>query len=69
MKNYVDTSSWTGKRILDLIFKEKASTRLISNNPHADKEVVSGYRSAGMDEALMFLLQCQVLFASSPCIF
>lgn len=52
MKNYVDTSSWTGKRILDLIFKEKASTRLISNNPHADKEVVSGYRSAGMDEAL-----------------
>lgn len=51
MKNYVDTSSWTGKRILDLIFKEKASTRLIRNNPGADKEVIRGYRSAGMDEA------------------
>ena len=43
MKNYVDTSSWTGKRILDLIFKEKASTRLISNNPHADREEVKRF--------------------------
>ncbi len=52
MENYVDTSSWTGRRILDLIFKEKASTRLISRDPGCDKEVVRGYRSAGLDEVL-----------------
>lgn len=52
LENYVDTSSWTGKRILDLIIKEKASTRLISNSPHADKEVTRGYRSKGIDEVL-----------------
>lgn len=52
MENYVDTSSWTGKRILNLIFKEKASTRIISKNPGADKEITRGYRSAGMDEVL-----------------
>ena len=52
LKNYVDTSSWTGKRILDLIIKEKASTRIISHSPRADKEVTRGYRSHGVDEVL-----------------
>ena len=52
LENYVDTSSWTGKRILDLILKEKASTRIISRDPGADKEIIRGYRSAGMDEVL-----------------
>lgn len=51
-ENYVDTSSWTGKRILDLIIKEKASTRLFRSEPHADKEVMRGYRSHGIDEVL-----------------
>lgn len=52
LENYVDTSSWTGKRILDLIIKEKASTRIRSHNPGADKEITRGYRSAGLDEVL-----------------
>lgn len=50
LENYVDTSSWTGKRILDLIIKEKHSTRIVSHDPHVDKEVTRGYRSAGLDE-------------------
>lgn len=50
LKNYVDTSSWTGKRILDLIIKEKATTQIHSKDPDADKEVMRGYRSSGLDE-------------------
>lgn len=52
LENYVDTSSWTGKRILDFIMKEKASTRLYSQNPGDDKEIIRGYRSKGIDEVL-----------------
>lgn len=52
LENYVDTSSWTGKRILNLIMKEKASTRLISIDPAVDKEVTRGYRSRGIDEVI-----------------
>lgn len=51
LKNYVDTSSYTGARILDLILKEKFSSRIMSNNPDADKEIISGYHSEGVDEA------------------
>lgn len=52
LENYVDTSSWTGKRILDLILKEKSSTQIYSNSPKADKEVLRGYRSSGLDEVI-----------------
>lgn len=52
LKNYVDTSSWTGTRILDLMLKEKASTRITGRNPKIDKEVTRGYRRAGLDEVL-----------------
>lgn len=52
LENYVDTSIWTGKRILDLIIKEKVSTRIKSHKPNADKEIIRGYRSAGLDEML-----------------
>lgn len=52
LKNYVDTSSWTGKRILNLLLKEKSSTRLEGKSQGGGKEVVSAYRSAGLDEAL-----------------
>ena len=52
LENYVDTSSWTGKRILDIIIKEKASTRLFSHDPGDDKEITRGYRSKGIDEVL-----------------
>lgn len=50
LENYVDTSSWTGKRLLDLIIKEKASTRITGRHPRVDKEVTRGYRSHGVDE-------------------
>lgn len=52
LENYVDTSSWTGKRILDLIIKEKSSTQIFSQSPKANKEVLRGYRSAGLDEVI-----------------
>lgn len=50
MANYVDTSSWTGNRLLDLMLKEKISTRIRSKHPHVDKEITEGYRSEGIDE-------------------
>ena len=52
LKNYVDTSSYTGARLLDLILKEKYSTRLFSKDPKADKDIIIGYRSEGVDEML-----------------
>lgn len=51
LENYVDTSSYTGVRILDLILKEKLSTRITSHKPKADKEVIYGLKSEGIDEA------------------
>lgn len=50
LENYVDTSSWTGKRILDMILKEKLSTRITGKDSGCDKEVTTAYRSEGIDE-------------------
>ena len=52
LENYVDTSQWTGARLLDLILKEKSSTKIFSKDPKAEKEIVAGYRSVGLDELL-----------------
>ncbi len=52
LQSYVDTSAWTGKRILDLILKEKLSTQIMSKNPNSNKEVVHGYRNVGLDDKL-----------------
>lgn len=52
LENYVDTSSWTGKRILNLMLKEKVSTRLHGSDPDVDKEIIRGYRSCGVDEVI-----------------
>lgn len=52
LENYVDTSQWTGLRLLNLMLKEKYSTKIKSKKPKADKEIISGYRSAGVDEIL-----------------
>lgn len=51
LENYIDTSSYTGARILDLVLKEKYSTKIFSTDPKADKEIIIGYRSEGVDEA------------------
>ena len=51
MADYVDTAAWTGKRILDLSVKEKYSVRIKSDDPKAEKEIITGIRSNGIDEA------------------
>lgn len=48
--NFVDTAAWTGKRILDLSLKEKASTMLAGKNRGKEKEIVRGLRNNGLDE-------------------
>lgn len=52
LEQYVDTSPVTGARLLDLSFKEKVSTRILSQEPKVDKEVVMAYNSSGLDEVL-----------------
>lgn len=48
--NFVDTAAWTGKRILDLSLKEKASTVLSGRERGGEKEIVRGIRNNGLDE-------------------
>lgn len=50
LKNYIDTSNYTGVRILNLSLKEKSSSHIMSKEPNADKEIIHGYRSEGIDE-------------------
>lgn len=50
LENYVDTSNYTGNRLLDLILKEKVSTRIVSQEPKADKEIILAYKSDGIDD-------------------
>ncbi|MCH5238930.1 MAG: carboxypeptidase-like regulatory domain-containing protein [Muribaculaceae bacterium] len=50
LKNYVDTSNYTGARLLDLIFKEKFSSHIMSQDPKANKEIIQALRSEGIDE-------------------
>lgn len=50
LENYIDTSSYTGERLLDLVLKEKISTHIFSKNPKADKEITIGYKTDGIDE-------------------
>lgn len=52
MKDYVDTSEISGKTILNLSTREKASTVYWRNDPKTQKEVVSGLHSAGIDDML-----------------
>lgn len=52
MLDYVDTAAWTGKRVLDLLLKEKHAARIFSRDPAVRKEVVDAERSVGIDEAM-----------------
>lgn len=52
LDNYIDTSNYTGERLLDLILKEKLSTRIVSHDPKADKEIILALRSDGIDEEI-----------------
>lgn len=49
LQNYVDTAKWTGAEVLDLMLKEKLTTRIHKNGDNG-KEVVTAYRSVGVDE-------------------
>lgn len=49
LMDYVDTSSWTGKRILDLILKEKLSRQIMAQDPKLNKEIIKGYKSGGLN--------------------
>ncbi|MCH5226864.1 MAG: carboxypeptidase-like regulatory domain-containing protein [Muribaculaceae bacterium] len=51
LENYVDTSSYTGARLLDLMLKEKYAVHIKSQEPKADREIILGYRSEGVDDA------------------
>ena len=52
MEQYVDTSPVTGARLLDLLLKEKSSTRIMSQEPKSDKEITLGYKAVGIDEMI-----------------
>ncbi len=52
LKENVDTSTVTGKPVLALSVKEKLSTRLYSQDPKADKEIIRGFRTSGIDDNL-----------------
>lgn len=51
LEDYVDFSPITGKRLLNLMLKEKQSTRLFEEGKN-EKEIVEGYRSCGIDEVI-----------------
>ena len=52
MEQYVDTSPVTGARLLNLILKEKASVKLMSQDPKADKEIILATKQVGIDEMI-----------------
>ncbi len=48
--NFIDTAAWTGKTILDVSLKEKASTVISGSKRAHDHEIVKGLRSKGLDD-------------------
>jgi len=50
LKEYVDTSDVTGRPILPISVKEKASSTYARLNPRARKQYVTGLTNAGIDE-------------------
>lgn len=51
IRDFIDTASYTGRRILDLSVKEKLTRVIHRDSPRADKEVVVATYSRGIDEA------------------
>lgn len=50
LNDYVDTSEVSGKPILNVSVKEKASQIIYQNNPRKNKEYITGIRREGIDE-------------------
>ena len=61
LAEHVDTSEVSGRPYLSLLVKEKKSRQNFRRSPRAEKEVVDGQRSAGIDE--MFDQQSMRTFA------
>ncbi len=52
MQQYIDTAPWTGSRILNLGLKEKNSKVLDGENRGNKFEVIKGFKSEGIDDAI-----------------
>lgn len=52
LQQHVDTSMFTGRPILNLALREKASHVASRKEPQSEKEIVSGLRSEGIDRML-----------------
>lgn len=52
IQDYVDTSEISGKPILNISVKEKVSDIYFRRSPHSEKEVISGIRRQGLDDAV-----------------
>ena len=50
INEYADTSLLTGKRVLPVSIKETVARDYFSSNPDAHRQVVLGFRGAGLDE-------------------
>lgn len=52
LKNHIDTSAMTGAPVLTLSIKETASEISSRKEPHKEVELITGYRSEGIDEVV-----------------
>lgn len=50
ISDYIDTSEISGRPVLNLAVREKASTIYFRKEPKSEKEVTSGLRNSGLDE-------------------
>lgn len=50
IEDFIDTSKYTGRPVLNLSVREKKLSRLHRSEPKRLKEVVKGFRSVGIDE-------------------
>ena len=52
LTEHVDTSEVSGKPFLSLMVKEKSSRDSYRRSPHSERELITGIRSAGVDEII-----------------
>lgn len=52
IEDFIDTSRYTGKPVLNVSFREKKVSRIHTADPNRRKEIVKGFRSVGIDDQL-----------------
>lgn len=52
LRDYIDTSEVSGNPILNVSTREKASRVVNTRQPQRNKEIINGYRQAGLDDFL-----------------